>query len=72
MRYSTESIIMKPPEFNLTNFQVLHGSSTYPVKSNIEYVTLCAIWYHFYNLKNVKNTHGRMLLLVEACNYIKK
>ena len=24
-----------------------------------------AIWYHFYNLKNVKNTHGGMLLLVK-------
>ena len=26
---------------------------------------LCAIWYHLYNLKNVKNTHGRVLLLVK-------
>ena len=26
---------------------------------------LCAIWYHFYNLKNMKNTHGGMLLLVK-------
>ena len=25
------------------------------------YETLCAIWYHLYNLKNVKNTHGRVL-----------
>ena len=25
--------------------------------------TLWAIWYHFYNLKNVKNTHGGVLLL---------
>ena len=24
-----------------------------------------AIWYHLYNLKNVKNTHGGMLLLVK-------
>ena len=24
----------------------------------------CAIWYHLYNLKNVKNTHGGVLLLV--------
>ena len=31
---------------------------------------LCAIWYHLYNLKNVKNTHGGVLLLVaEACNF---
>ena len=27
--------------------------------------TLCAIWYHLYNLKNVKNTHGGMLILVK-------
>ena len=25
----------------------------------------CAIWYHLYNLKNVKNTHGGVLLLVK-------
>ena len=34
-----------------------------------------AICYPFYNLKNVKNTHGGMLLLVkseaEACNFTK-
>ena len=27
------------------------------------YVMLYAIWYHFYNLENVKNTHGEVLLL---------
>ena len=26
-------------------------------------VMFCAIWYHLYNLKNVKNTHGGMLFL---------
>ena len=25
----------------------------------------CAIWYHLYNLKNVKYTHGVVLLLVK-------
>ena len=25
----------------------------------------CAIWYHLHNLKNVKNTHGGLLLLVK-------
>ena len=33
------------------------------------------IWYHFYNLKIVKNTHRRVLILVklqaEACNFTK-
>ena len=34
----------------------------------------CAIWYDLYNLKNVKNTHGGVLLLVKllkACNFTK-
>ena len=26
---------------------------------------VCAFWYHFYSLKNVKNTHGGVLLLVK-------
>ena len=29
------------------------------------YVVRCAIWYHWYNLKNVKNTNGGVLLLVK-------
>ena len=28
-------------------------------------VVLCAIWYHSYNSKNVKNTDGAVLLLVK-------
>ena len=28
------------------------------------YVMLRAIWYNLYSLKNVKSTHGRVLLLV--------
>ena len=35
----------------------------------------CAICYHLYNLKNVKNTHGGVLLLVKlqakVCNFTK-
>ena len=38
------------------------------------YLIFCAIWYHFYNLKNVKNIHGGVLLLVrlQALSYIRK
>ena len=25
----------------------------------------CAIWYHLYDLKNVRNTHGGVLILVK-------
>ena len=35
----------------------------------------CAIWYNLFNLKNVKNTDGVVLLLVKlqtkACNLLK-
>ena len=31
--------------------------------------TLCAIWYHFYNLKHVKNTHEGVLLLAKLIWY---
>ena len=33
---------------------------------------LCAICYHLYNLKNVKNNHGRMPLLVKLQTYFTK
>ena len=39
------------------------------------YVMRCAIWYHLYNLKNVKKIHGGVLILVklqaESCNFTK-
>ena len=40
-----------------------------------QYETLCAIWCHLSNLKNVKNTHGGVLFSVkfqaEACDFTK-
>ena len=41
------------------------------LKSKKSYVMRCVIWYHLYNLKNVKNTHGGVFLLVKACNFTK-
>ena len=39
------------------------------------YLMFCMIWYYLCNLKNMKNTHGGVLLLVqlqaEACNFTK-
>ena len=37
------------------------------------FVVHCAIWYHLYNFKNVKNTHGGVLILVklQASSFIK-
>ena len=31
---------------------------------NLVKVMFCAIWYHLYNLKKVKNTYGGVLMLV--------
>ena len=37
--------------------------------------TLYVIWYYLYNLKNVKNNHGRVLLFIKlqasSCNFTK-
>ena len=37
--------------------------------------TFGAVWYHLYNLQNVNNTRGEMMLLVklkgEVCNFTK-
>ena len=42
---------------------------------NEQHVMRCAIWYLLYNSKNVKNTHGGVLILVKlqvsACNFTK-
>ena len=35
------------------------------IQQQILNVMRCAIWYHLYNLKNVKNTHGGVLILVK-------
>ena len=37
----------------------------------VSYVMFCAIRYHLYNSKNVKNTHGGVLLLVSLQIYQK-
>ena len=43
--------------------------------SFLQYVMHFAIWYHLYNLKKVKNTHGGVLLLgklqAKVCNFTK-
>ena len=36
------------------------------------FVVRCAIWYHLHNLKNVKNTHGGVLILVKLGCYFWK
>ena len=50
----------------LTQWLIFHNS---------EYMIRYTIWYHLYNLKNVKNTHEGVLLLVKlqakACNFSK-
>ena len=74
----------------LWNFQLLQNCSLIPNRKRQRYfltfsqydkillvlfVIRCATWYHFYNLKNVKNTHERVLILVKlqatACSFTK-
>ena len=47
------------------NLQSDHTVRTYIVKT-LQYVVFCAIWYHSHDLKNVKNTHGGVLLLLKV------
>ena len=66
------SIQVDPFEINLrtdgvkvSNIQGLYQSIALPhitvffFLNVLTNVILCAIWYHLYNLKNVKNTHGK-------------
>ena len=41
-----------------TVFEIYSSNNVKKVK----YVMRCAIWYRLYNLKNLKNTHGGVLL----------
>ena len=41
------------------------GFNVVVYKNVCVYVMRCAFWYYFYSLKNVKNTHGGVLLLVK-------
>ena len=55
----------------------VHSPTENMIQLNIfaSYVKRWAIWYHLYNLKNVKNSHGGVLTLVKlqasACNLLK-
>ena len=40
-------------------------STKFSISINYLYEMLYTIWYHLYNLKNVKSTHGGVLLLVK-------
>ena len=51
--------------------QLLHKKSGGMKRENVNHVSsvfemLCAVWYHLYNLENVKNTHGGVVLLVKV------
>ena len=46
---------------NLYKIYKIYKSIQMPQK----YVVRCVIWYHMYNLKNVKNTHGGVVLSVK-------
>ena len=50
----------------LRTYQITDSWSKYTLNRTLiltSAVMLCAIWHHLYNLKDVKNTHGGVLLL---------
>ena len=54
--------------FNKRDFRTLSANAAFcKTKWHLLNISVmhCAIWYHLYNLKNVKNTHGEVLLLVK-------
>ena len=61
IQYDSKSQML---DFVLILFYLLHffhykASLASAYSSNVMF---CANWYHLYNLKNVKNTHGGVLL----------
>ena len=56
---------------DLTEVISILNFSLFLQKDCRQYVMRCMIWYHLYNFKNVKNTHGGVLLLLKACNFTK-
>ena len=69
IRTAALTLFLSQASFNLrnrlTNYAVVATKScTLLVMCQI-YEMLCAIWYHLYNLKNEKNTHGGVLLLLK-------
>ena len=51
-----------PEKISTNNFALPNAESSNSGQLNVVH---CAIWYHLYNSKNVKNTHGGVLLLVK-------
>ena len=65
----TRATLNKQPKIFLKKikfcYRVLFSVAAKVAVSNFHggnYETFCAIWYHLRKLKNMKNTHGEMLL----------
>ena len=65
--YKIGGISLKQPLLFNHSVLVLNSFTTFLLHPYIcVNVVRCAIWYHLYNLKNVKNTHGEVLFLVKS------
>ena len=70
---------MTKKKYNTVYLQLINDGASIQVVLDLliveKYVIRCGIWYHLYNLKNVKNTDGGLLILIklqaEACNFTK-
>ena len=64
-RKNDSSIYRRHPD-NLKIFKVQFEPQIQQLHKGHRIIVLCcAIWYHLYNLKNVKNTHRGVLILVK-------
>ena len=47
--------------------RAMNGQKYKHVPCQAKYIMLWAIWYHLFNLKNLRNTHGGVLRFGSAC-----
>ena len=65
IRASTPTLVSKS-NTSLEIPTLLFSCSNEHPELTLHIVMLCAIWYNLYSLKNVKNTHGGVLLLLTS------
>ena len=55
-------MLLEKPELSFV--AIYYGSI--PISTGLHIIVMrCAIWYHLHNLKDVKSTHGGVLILVK-------
>ena len=63
---NAKTMLLNHFEFKLRSAEIWAEKSCDMMLKNHTFVMLCAIWYNLYNLKNVKNAHGGVVLLLSC------